>query len=166
MIFLSDFSCIAAHIKHGMPDDLQLFTIILGLLWFLVYWILGGVFFALVAILRLGRVRKVRFSCLFSILAFFTGAISAFYGVQFGKDSIRECVVNAKTQAEVITAIFGCGFAGIFGVFLIGAAVLVLGGFLLMAISKSKTKPWIVFDQDEAEVERKKQESKGTGFFE
>lgn len=148
-----------------MDQDLLLFTVILGFLWFLAYWILGGVFFSLVALLRLGRVRKVRFSCLFSILAFFTGATTAFYGVRFGQGSIQQCLVDAETKAEVITAIFGCGFAGIFGVFLIGAAVLVLGGFFLMSISKSQTKPWIILDEEEEDGEGLVRGKEG-GFFE
>jgi len=147
-----------------MSSDLQTFTILLGLLWFLIYWILGGVLFALVALLRLGRVRKVRFSCLFSAFAFVVGCVSAFYGVRFGEGGIQSCLLNAGNKAEVITAIFGCGFAGIFGVFLIGAAAIVLGGFILMAISKSKAKPWIVFEKPEEEEAEAQKE--GEGFFE
>ena len=144
-------------------SELYLFTALLGFLWFIVYWIFGGVFFAVMAILRLGRVRKVRFSCLFSLLALVVGVASAFLGVSFGQSSIRDCLVEAGNKAEAITAIFGCGFAGIFGVFLLGAAVIVLGGFVLMSISTSKTKPWIIFEEDDEQVQA--QNKKDKGFF-
>ena len=144
-----------------MISDLDLFTAVLGFLWFLIYWILGGVLFSLVALLRLGRVRKVRFSCIFTILAFLTGVTTAFLGVRYGNDSINTCLIQSGNQAEAITAIFGCGFVGIFGAFLLGAAVIVTGGFVIMEISKSKNKPWINLDLEE---EEEKSET-GTEFF-
>ena len=80
------------------------FTLFLGFLWFLFYWILGGVLFALVAILRLGRVRKVRFSCLFSFWSLLCGAGAAWGGVKLAQDSITSCYLLAQTKAEVLTA--------------------------------------------------------------
>jgi hypothetical protein len=56
--------------------------------------------------------------------------------------------VSATTKAQTIVALFGCGAAGILGVFLVGAAALVLGGFLIMAVSKTSTKPWVNLDED------------------
>jgi hypothetical protein len=123
------------------------FTIFLGFLWFLLYWILGGVFFALIAILRLGRVRKVRFSCLFSIWSLLCGAGASWSGVKLAQDSIASCYFLARTKAEVLTSFFGCGFAGIFGMFLLWAAILTLGGFFFMEISKNKHAPWMVLDE-------------------
>lgn len=125
------------------------FTIFLGFLWFLLYWILGGVLFALVAILRLGRVRKVRFSCLFSIWSLLCGVGASWSGVKLAQDSIASCYLLARTKAEVLTSFFGCGFAGIFGMFLLWAAVLTLGGFFFMEISKNKHAPWLTFDETE-----------------
>ena len=132
------------------PDS---FFVFLSILWFLLYWVLGGVFFAVLTILRLGRIRKVRFSCLFSLLALVSGVGASYWGLQTGRESIEACVASAETRVEMVTAVFGCGFAGVFGSFLAGAGVLVLGGFILMAMSKSKSKPWIVLDESEEEVE-------------
>lgn len=144
------------------------FTFFLGFLWFLLYWILGGVLFALVAILRLGRVRKVRFSCLFSLWSLVCGVGTAWGGVKLAQDSITSCYLLAQTKAEVLTAFFGCGFAGVFGMFLLGAAVLTLGGFLLMEISKNKSAPWINLEDHSDEGEESGgQEGSGTnqGYF-
>jgi hypothetical protein len=38
------------------------------------------------------------------------------------------------------------------GAFLFGTLVLTFVGFLIMAISKSKAKPWIILDNEEQEV--------------
>ncbi len=141
------------------------FTLFLGFLWFLFYWILGGVLFALVAILRLGRVRKVRFSCLFSFWSLLCGAGAAWGGVKLAQDSITSCYLLAQTKAEVLTAFFGCGFAGVFGAFLLGAAVLTLGGFLIMEISKNKNAPWITLEDHSDEGEDGRTSGTNQGYF-
>lgn len=136
-----------------MDAELSSFLIVLSILWFLVYWILGGVFFAVVTVMRLGRLRKVRFSCLFSLLALALGAGTAYLGVRGSQEAVSECLAHAVTSAEKVTAVFGCGAASIFGTFLLGALVLTAGGFLIMAVSKSKSPPWIVLDHDEMQEE-------------
>lgn len=146
-----------------MDPVLISFASFLGFLWFLVYWILGGVFFALVAILRLGRVRKVRFSCLFSLWTLVVGYIAAFAGIWIGRSSIESCYALAQNRGEVITAFFGCGFAGVLGMFIMGAALIVLGGFAIMSLSKNKTKPW--FNLDVTEEEEEEVREKDSGYF-
>lgn len=42
-------------------------TLVISLLWFILYWIAGGVVFAVVAVTRLLRMKKAQFSCLFTI---------------------------------------------------------------------------------------------------
>ena len=134
-----------------METGLTSFSIFLGILWFLVYWILGGVFFAVITIIKLGRVRKVRFSCLFSLLALGCGFGASWFGLKYAHESIVTCTLESVTKTESIISIFGCGFAGIFGAFLIGAFVLMAGGFLLVLISRTKTKPWIELNDGEEE---------------
>jgi len=150
-------------VSAHMDASLIAFALFLGLIWFLVYWILGGVFFALVAIMRLGRVRKVRFSCLFTLWSLACALGSAWFGIFTVEDVVGECVANSDTSTEMVSAVFGCGFVSVFGFFLIGAALLVLGGFAIMAVSKSKTKPWfdLEFEIDDEEPEREL----GTGYF-
>lgn len=132
-----------------MDAELTSFFIILSILWFLVYWVLGGVFFALVTMVRLGRLRKVRFSCLYTILSLLVGVGAAYAGMRGSQDAVDDCLGQAVTKAEQLTAVFGCGFAGVFGMFLVGALVLTAGGFLIMAACKSKAKPWIVLDPED-----------------
>ncbi len=141
-----------------MDAQITSFLIVLSILWFLVYWILGGVFFAVITIARLGRLRKVRFSCLFSVLAFFTGVGAAFVGIKQSEDAVSECLAMAGNNAEKVTAVFGCGFATILGAFLAGALILTIGGFIIMSLSKAKTKPWIVLEPEVDGPEPKQEE--------
>ena len=141
-----------------MEPELFSFLVVLSIIWFVVYWVLGGVFFALVAVVRLGRIRKVRFSCLFSLLSLVLGVLVAYIGVGQSKEAVSVCLAQSTSKAEFITSLFGCGFAGIFGMFLLGAVVLTIGGFLIMALSKSKTKPWIVFEHEQQNQTQSSQE--------
>lgn len=135
-----------------MDPQLTSFFIVLAILWFLLYWILGGVLFAAVAIMRLGRIRTVRFSCLFTLLALVVGVGASYLGLSRAQGVVSACLSQATSKAETVAAIFGCGFANIVSWFLLGACVLTIGGFIIMAVSKSKSKPWIVLEEptDEA----------------
>ncbi len=130
-----------------MDPQLISLVILLSIFWFLAYWVLGGVFFAVITILRLGKIRMVRFSCLFTILALLLGVSASYFGIARSQQNVIACLEDAQSNAEMVMAVFGCGFASIFGIFLIGAAFLTLGGFLIMTISKSKTKPWIILEE-------------------
>ncbi len=132
-------------------SELVPFTWLLTLIWFLLYWILGGVVFAVLTILRLGRVRKVQFSCLFSWLAAAVALIVARLGMRSASKDVLECLVGANSRAEQITAIFGCGFVGIFGWFAAGLAVVLGAGYLLLALSKTETRSWTSPKGDETD---------------
>ncbi len=149
-----------------MDAQITSFFIILSILWFLAYWIFGGVLFAVITILRLGRVRKLRFSCLFSFLSLVCGVGAAYVGVGYSKEAVSDCLVEATSNAERVVAVFGCGFASILGAFLFGAVIVVLGGFIFLILSKAKTRPWIVLEpemvertQDAEDQDRMKEDS-------
>lgn len=86
---------------------------------------------------------------------------ASYYGVHYAEPMIRSCVVEATSKIQTKVAIIGCGFSGIMTAFFVGALVLTLGGFLIMAISRSKAKPWIIFDSEEQdEADKIKEEEK------
>ena len=132
-----------------MESELGLFAWLIALIWFLVYWVLGGVFFPVMALLRLVTIRKVRFSCLFTILALGCASGAAWGGIRLADEAVSHCLVDSETKAEAITAIFGCGFVGIFSAFLLGLIVLVSIGSILLRISTTETRPWINLDEAE-----------------
>lgn len=118
-----------------MGLDFALLTGLLALLWFLAYWVFGGVAMALFALLRSGRIRRVRFGCFFSLWALAVGIAAAYGGVRFSEGAVTACLADAANRAEVVSAIFGCGFVGIMGGFGLGFAALFVGGLLIMALS-------------------------------
>jgi hypothetical protein len=134
-----------------MIEGLTPLAVFLSILWFFVYWVLGGVFFAAITILRLGRVHKVRFSCLFTLVAMACGIGASVFGLRYSQEAVTSCLLASENKTEAVAAIFGCGFVGVFSMFLLGAAVLTLAGFFIMTISKAKTKPWLVIDHSEEE---------------
>jgi divalent metal cation (Fe/Co/Zn/Cd) transporter len=148
-----------------MDPQLFSFLIVLSFVWFLAYWVLGGVFFAVVAIARLGRVRKVRFSCLFTLLSLLLGISTAYGGMRLAEDAVVQCMEDAASPTELTVAVFGCGFAGVLGAFLLGAVLLVIGGFIIMALSKSNVKPWIVLQPEETEAEPAGEKEQTSKFF-
>lgn len=126
-----------------IDTNLGSFVWFVALIWFLVYWILGGVFFSLMAVLKMGTVRKVRFSCLFTILSFVSAVGAAWGGFKLANEGVQGCLQDASTKAEIITAIFGCGFVGIFSAFALGLIVLISVGAVCLKLSTTKSKPWI-----------------------
>ena len=150
-----------------MDPQLLSFLILLSFVWFLFYWLLGGVLFAVIAIARLGRVRKVRFSCLFSLWSLFLGIAAAVGGMYLAQDAVQQCMDDAQTRMELAAAVFGCGFVGVLGAFLLGAVLLVIGGFIVMSLSKSKAKPWFELEQQEqvAEPVAKEEGTETSKFF-
>jgi|GEM_PF-796740 len=140
------------------------FAILLSILWFLIYWVLGGVFFAVIALLRLGRVRKLRFSCLFSLWVLGIGIGAAFKGIELSKTQVEVCLTDVTNRTQIVTAVFGCGFVGVMGAFLVGALAVIVGGFIIFAISKTKSKPWIILESkdDENNKDNNEDEEKET----
>ncbi len=101
-------------------------------IWFLMYWILGGVFFAALGLWQFRRVRHVRFSCLYTLFALIVAVVASRVGLRFGHEAIAMCLLDAKTYVKTLTAMVGCGFSSLFMTFIIGIAALLLGGGLLM----------------------------------
>lgn len=124
-----------------MNTDLAWLTGLLAFFWFLLYWVLGGVAFALLLLLRLSRVRKVRFSCLFTVLSFGVAYAAAYGGVSYSREAVTVCLADATNRPQVVTAIFGCGGVGIVGAFALGVAALILGGLLLLLVSRRGRNP-------------------------
>jgi len=139
--------------------DMQIFTWFLTILWFLFYWVFGGVFFTVIAVIRLGRIKKARFSCLYTILSAFGGYAAALLGVYWAEDSINRCLAQATDMTEQFAAVFACGIVGILSAMLIVAAFLVFGGFIMMRLSRSKEPRW--FDKPDDVIEHEYEDEFG-----
>ena len=128
------------------------YFVLLAFLWFLFYWIVGGAFFALIAVFRLGRLNKGRFSCLFSLFALFSAFGAAYFGSHWGAGSAQECIAVAETNIEGFVAFFGCSIVAVMLSFILGAAaVLLLGALSLIA---SSAKPAVPKNRDPKDSDR------------
>lgn len=81
-----------------MPFDPNAVTWMLFSFWFIVYWVLGGVFFALVAATRFIHTRKAVFSCLFtggSVIAAYGAAV---LGLMLVRPRGLRCPAHVVTQ--------------------------------------------------------------------
>jgi hypothetical protein len=125
-----------------MPNGFLFFLFFLALLWFLFYWIFGGVFFAALALSRLMRLRKVRFSCLFSFAALACAIGASWTGLKLAEDSIATCSTSFD-KGEGFLRVISCGFVGILTGMLVWAIVLGASGFLFLAFSKRREASWL-----------------------
>lgn len=120
------------------------FTMLLAGAWFVVFWILGGVLFAAVATMHFLKLKKTRFSCLFSLASAAAAYGAAVTGIVVGKENIQDCLIvtsNYSFFRNIAPAFLGCGAKEIF---LSGAAwfvLLMLASLLLMLLSRRETKP-------------------------
>ncbi len=126
----------------NIPTELVSVFVLLSFMWFFVYWIFGGIFFAIVSLLRLGRVRKARFSCLFSLASVVCAVGASYTGVVWGRATIESCGTAFDEEASSFLSAMSCGFANITSSFLIWSAVLIFLGLIIMTISKSKEHTW------------------------
>ncbi len=91
-----------------MAVNLALVTIILALLWFVVYWVVGGSIFAVVALGRLIHLKKAQFSCFFAILAGLTAYGAAWMAVTSAARSSRVCFAKIDAIYDALPAMFTC----------------------------------------------------------
>lgn len=119
------------------------FAVVLALGWFFLYWIIGGVFFACVALLRLKKIHKVRFSCLFTLTSILCASGAAWWGSMWAKKEIEECVPNHIFPQNFSEKVFVCGFSEFLFSMLIGLIVLIIIGFGLLKLSSRKERNWL-----------------------
>lgn len=121
------------------------FQVALTVITFLLYWIFGGVVFSIITALRLGRVQKTRFGCLFSSVSLGLAIIAAASGVTLAENQIARCQLSPSRWISWIES-FACGIIPIMSVMFIGFLILILVGVFLMyisTISESDQPEWI-----------------------
>lgn len=112
-------------------------TWMLFTLWFIIYWILGGVFFSIVAATSAMHMRKARFSCLFT-----GGSVAAAYGAAVvgvllaGGSRAARC---PKPNLEAFRAFGDLLTCNISAVLVAGGmcfALLLMGGMIALLFSR------------------------------
>ena len=113
------------------------YVVLVAIIWFLFYWIVGGAFFAVVAVFRLGSFKKAQFSCLYTLVAAGLAAVSAYLGVRSGGEEALYCL-NHVSQYDGFIAFFGCAIVPLMLSFIAGAAVMLTIGFAIFLLSSRR----------------------------
>lgn len=116
-------------------------VIILTLLWFLVYWIFGGIVFMIISLVRPGRMKRVRFSCLYTLVAALTGYGAAWLGMYWATQA-GGSLPEATSVEDVAFLLGSLEFIGILLGLAVGFAVTFLAGWIIMLLSRSHEPSW------------------------
>ncbi len=119
------------------------FVATLAFVWFLLYWIIGGVFFACVALLRLVRLRKVRFSCLFSLSAAICAFGAAWGSTKWLEKTSSSCLLLVTESKESLINLLSCGWLYFLLSAVVGLGLLIVIGFILLKASSWKDRTWL-----------------------
>jgi len=129
----------------------------LAVFWFLIFWLVGGVLFSIIALFRSSKIKKTQFSCLFTLLCAGCAYGAAHTGMMMGAEEINVCLEKAVGWTESFSAIIACG---VFAMMISGLAwfiLLFVGGSLLLLLSRSKNQSWIDGKVEEDEMKDKTQ---------
>ncbi len=114
----------------------------LTIFWFILFWLVGGVIFAIIALARVIRLRKTRFSCLFTLACAGAAYGAAWSGLTLGENSIAECLQHNDSFVDQLVSVYGCGVLEISFSAALWFVGLVATGFLLLLISRGAYKSW------------------------
>ena len=87
-----------------MEISIAALTMLLTIVWFVVFWLVAGVMFAVIALIRFVKLNKARFSCLFTILSFVTAYGAAWMGVMAAVKGSSRCLARIDALYEAIPA--------------------------------------------------------------
>lgn len=125
----------------NMPGEIAQLTWVLALVWFILFWVIGGVLFAVVALTRFLRIKKAQFSCLFTLASGAAAYGAATTGLIMSEGKAVLCLGSAAGPINVAKAIFGCSARDIFLSAGIWFALLIMLSILFMLLSQREGKP-------------------------
>ncbi len=118
-------------------------TLLIAGVWFPLYWVFGGVFFATITIFRVIKLRRGRFSCLFTILTAGFAYGAAYSGLALSRVRVEMCLRKAHGFFDTIAAVFACGILEILAAGLLWFLLLLVCGFIILIISKADNQSWV-----------------------
>lgn len=115
----------------------------LSMILFFVYWIVGGVFFAIITLFRTSKIRKAQFSCLFTLTSLACAIAASLAGTQIGGRAIRRCLIQTDGYFDSLAAVISCGVLPLTFSALIGLLALIIVGIFFLLISRSRNQSWV-----------------------
>lgn len=124
-------------VHPGLPA-----TIALAAFLFLLFWLVAGVLFAVIAFAHSMRVEKARFGCFFTLATAGAAYGAAWSGLYLGRDTVAECVDRTSSIWERFFSIYGCAILEISFSALVWFLMLLVTGILLLILSRSASPSW------------------------
>jgi hypothetical protein len=117
-------------------------TFALAVFLFLLFWMVAGVLFAVIAFSQSLRIEKARFGCFFTLATAGAAYGAAWSGLYVGGDSIAGCVERTRSVWERLFLIYGCAVLEISFASLVWFLALLIAGVALLFLSRTAGKSW------------------------
>ncbi len=128
-----------------MPNEPIGFLLVLTLLWFVLFWIVGGVLFAIVGLVRFLRLNKNRFSCLFTIMSLVTAFGASWMGLLAAQaGDTTGCLSHTNDLsglAAFIPSLYTCSLQAVLSAAILWFLFLLAAGIVLLFISRAPDRP-------------------------
>lgn len=123
-----------------IPHAIQVMVWSLTTAWFVIYWIVGGVVFSLVAASRALKIKKARFSCLFTLVCASTAWGAAWLSTRLSLRVHPICTLRANGFFDSILNGLNCSAREIWISGLLGFLVLLALSLIILVLS-SESQP-------------------------
>jgi hypothetical protein len=133
-----------------MVNEPLVSLLILTLLWFVAFWIVGGVIFAVIGLVRFLRLNKNRFSCLFTFASAGTAFGAAWMGLWAVQTDAptRYARIHEAGITELIPRLFTIGSTEILSAAGLWFLLLLAAGIFLLFISRAPERPRDIHGND------------------
>lgn len=122
------------------------YIVIIGLFWFILYWVFGGVLFAAIAITRTIKLRRARFSCIFTLLSLVCGFGAAYSGTFYAQNNINVCLAEAGDPFDALASVIGCGILEQVAAGAAWFGILIAVGLVFFILSRATNQSWMDSD--------------------
>ncbi|MFH1610980.1 MAG: hypothetical protein ABIA83_00025 [Patescibacteria group bacterium] len=126
-----------------------IFYIPVGFVWFIIFWIVGGVIFSIAALFKIAKLRKAQFSCLFTITCVGCAYGATHSAFLIGNSQVGACLNQAQDIFGKFASVIACGIFPITAMGIIWFIALMLVGAVLLYISRAKNQSWVDKKLDE-----------------
>jgi hypothetical protein len=109
----------------------------MGAFAFLAYWVFGGVVFSVLSLLRPGKLRRVRFSCLYTLFSGAVGYGSALLAWRLLERSVGPLHASLPVS-DTLARVGGTGILSLLFSFLVGLVAVFTGGWIIFLLSRTR----------------------------
>lgn len=121
---------------------------IISLFWFVLYWVIGGVLFGAIAIIHVIKLRRARFSCLFTMTSALCAFAAAYTGTFYAQDAVYTCLEESEDFFGDLASVIACGVLQQMAAGIIWFLILFGIGLLLFILSRAHNQSWIDSEDD------------------